>query len=903
MTRLRIFLHRLLGLFLKRSIERELEEEIRSHLEMQIEDNLKQGMSLEEAQRAARLSFGGVPQVKEAYRDKSRLRWIEDLWQDLRFGARMLLKTPGFTLMAVLTLSLGIGANTAIFSVVNMFLFRPLPVERPNELASIFAGDHPGFHSYPRYIDLRDYNNVFSGLAAHKIATVAISEEERPSGVSDQLPDAIRGEIVSGNYFDVLGVRTVLGRSFTPEEDRAPNARPVVVLSHGLWQRRFHSDPKVVGRDIYLNSQSFTVIGVAPPTFIGTEFGPAMDFWASIMMQAQLGGNTEWFKEPDRSADLSVIGRLKPGVTRKQAEAHLNTLGQGLMRPKRFLVVSEIEGRHHGLYGFTMLLGALVLGFSGLVALVACGNVANLLLARATARSREIGIRLALGAGRWRIIRQLLMESLLLALLGGALGLLWAIWGVDLLSAYSPFVADGELIVVDYSPDLLVINWAVGVSLLTGLLFGLAPAWHAARTDLIPVLKNETGASAVGSRHFSPRNLLVITQLTISIVVLVCAGLFVKVLYKARTTDPGFQPENLLSVRLDPGLVGYDAARARMFFTDLVRQVETLPGVRTASLTTILPFGMGALEAVPIDDVLREGDAPPAHGKGLSMGRDNREDFFVLINLVGPKYFETMGTSLAIGRGFTERDKAQAPPVVIINQAMARRLYGSEQKALGKRLREGESAWMEIVGIARDGQLLEPRPSLIIPFLQAERSTQMTLLVRVTSASDFKSIAESIRREARKLDPRAPVFQMRLGEDHIRGVFRTLRYFAGVTSALAAIAVALASLGLYGVMAYTVSLRTKEIGIRMALGAQPGDVLRLILRQGMLLTLIGLTLGLGATLALTRLGMNTLYGMSTTDLSTYIVIVLLLTSVALLACWIPARRATKVDPMITLKYE
>lgn len=455
--------------------------------------------------------------------------------------------------------------------------------------------------------------------------------------------------------------------------------------------------------------------------------------------------------------------------------------------------------------------------------------------------------------------------------------------------------------VVDFSPDLRVLSWAVAVSLLTGILFGLTPAMHAARTDLIPAMKNETSAGAFGSRRFSPRNLLVIAQLAISVVVLVCAGLFVKGLYKAQTADHGFHSENLLSAQLDPGLVGYDAARARVFFTDLVRQVETLPGVRAASLASALPFGGTGMMIV--NGIVKEGDAPPPPGMVLGMGGSIEN--VVEINSVGPKYFEAMGAQLALGRGFTERDKGKAPEVVIISQAAALRLYGSEQQALGKRLRldEPQSAWMEIVGIVKDGHLQEQPTQMLTPFLEGGDHTRMTLIVRATSANDFNSIAESVRREARKLDARVPVFHLKLGEDHIRPVLRARRYFAGISTTLALIAVALAGMGLYGVMSYAVSLRTKEIGIRLALGAQHADVLGMVLRQGMFLTLIGVTVGLGAAFALTTVVIYLFYGVSGFDPLTFIVIALLLTSVASLACWIPARRATKVDPLIALRYE
>jgi predicted permease len=838
---------------------------------------------------------------------------MQAFWQDLRYGMRMLLKNPGLTLMAAFALSLGIGANTAIFSVVNMFLFRPASVERPDELAAVFVGDESGIllmHTYPQYIALRDQNSVFSGLAARKMAAVAISAEEHPGETSDRHADVIRGEIVNGNYFDVLGVRPALGRIFTPEEDRAPNAHPVVVLSHAFWQRRFRSDPELVGRAVYLNGPPFTVIGIAPPSFKGMTFALEMDFWAPIMTQAQLGGSAEWFEGRGEGNDLNLLGRLKPGVTMRHAQAHLDILARGAAKRNpmsdekiKYIVVSEIEGRYHGYFGWYKLIAALALGFSGLVALVACANVANLLLARATARSREIVIRLALGAGRRRIIRQLLTESMLLALLGGGVGLLLSLWGADLMKSGWFFHIESQLAIVDFSPDMRVLNWTLAVSLFTGLLFGLAPAWHAARTDLLPVLKNETGAGAVGSRRSILRNLLVIAQLAISVVALVCAGLFVKSLYKAQTADPGFQSENLLSVRLDPGLVGYDAARAKVFFTDLVRQVETLPGVRSASLAFALPF-------TPVDgmigaDVEREGDPPSPHGRGLDMERGMEN--FVEVNSVGPKYFETMGARLAAGRDFTERDSAGAPPVVIIGQTLARRLYGSERQALGKRLRADESGWMEIVGVAQDGNIKgllgDMLPYLLKPFLQGKNSTRMTLVVSATSAGDFKSIAENVRREARKLDARVPVFQLQLGEDHVRPALRGPLFVAGISMTLAAIALGLAGLGLYGVMAYAVSLRTKEIGIRMALGARSADVLEMVIRQGMFLTLIGVTLGLIAAFALIRVVMNMFYGVSSTDPLTFIVIALLITAVALLACYLPARRATKVDPMVALRCE
>jgi putative ABC transport system permease protein len=834
---------------------------------------------------------------------------------DIRYALRQLLKHPGFAAVAALTLGLGIAANTTIFSVVNMFLFRPLPVERPEELAMVFVGNREAGrvwnpHSYPEYVDVRDQNSVFAGLAAYKTVAVAISAGEPDAG-SSAPTEVVQGELVSGNYFEVLRVRPVLGRAFSSEEDRTPNAHPVVVLGYGFWQRHFRSDPELVGRAVHLNGRPFTVIGIAPPSFKGTVLVSEMKFWAPLMMQAQLGGVADWLNGGGH--DLSVLGRLKSGVTRQQAEAHLNTLaqtkaGQNESRSEsiKFSVVSEIEGRHPGFGGQIMLIAALALGASGLVLLIACANVANLLLARATARSREIVIRLAMGAGRWRILRQLLTESMLLALIGGVLGLLLALWGAELMRISHPFLTSTpemplQPIVVDFSPDWRVFNWALGVSLLTGLLFGLAPAWHAARTDLVPALKNEEGGTGHSARHFSPRHLLVIVQLAISVVVLASAGPFVKRLYQAQVADPGFQTANLLSVRLDPGLVGYDAAKARLFFTELVRQVETLPGVRTASLAHGLPFAGGGMV---VWNVLREGDPPPPPRQGMEpMARSFGSAYFE--TPIGPKYFATMGTPLLAGREFTERDDGKAPAVVILNQAAARRLFGNEQQALGQRVRleEPESALMEIIGIAQDGHLAEPHPSLFRPFLQRAEETRMTLFVRATSAQDFTAIAGNVRRAAQGLDARVPVFQLKLADDHVRPVFRALRFFAAVATTLAALALGLAALGLYAMLAYAVNLRTKEVGIRMALGAQSADVLGLVLRQGMFLTSIGLALGLITSLGVTRVVMHLFHGANTMDPMMFIAIGLVLAAIALLACYLPARRATKVDPLVALRHE
>jgi predicted permease len=822
----------------------------------------------------------------------------------------MLRKNPGFTLVAVVTLALGIFANTAIFSAMNM-LFRPLPVDAPDRLAVVVAAsrDDPGMwspHSYSNYRAVLDRNTAFTSLAAYKEAAVALTGDEQSGEHGAQQAEVLQGQIVSGNFFDVLGVRPALGRTFSADEDRAPGARPVVVLSHGVWQRRFRSDATLPGHTIYLNDHPFTVIGIAPAGFKGTVLLFEMDFWAPLMMQAQLGGSADWLTRDD--VDLTLIGRLKPGVTRGQAEAQLRAgsahgpqTSPGDQRTW-FRVVSEVEARHVGVFLWMALISALALGVSGLVLLLACGNVANLLLARASARSREIVTRLALGAGAWRIIRQLLTESLLLALLGGGLGLLLTYWGADLMTAAVPKTT----LALDFTPDVRVFAWAFSVALASALLFGLAPAWQAARTDVVRGLKNETGGSVAGARRFSPRNTLVIVQLALSMVVLVSGGLYVKTLHAVGKADLGFDTERLISMHLDPGMLGYQGAAARTYFAKLVRQAQLLPGVQSVSLAQSLPVTLGSREVVTVDPVVPEGEPPqldipdPLAWCGHC----------VKVTSVWPQHFETLGIRVLVGRDFTERDDLKAPAVAIVNQSAARRLFGSEARALGKRVRVGDnpkSAWKAIVGIAQDRRdpevFDEPRPLLFEPFLQSDQVAPMMLVARARIASDLKSVARSLQREVQALDSRVPISELRTGDEHMKAILWFPRLTAGMAGTLAILALMLATVGLYSVMAYAVNLRTREIGIRIALGARSADVQGLVMRQGMLLTVIGVALGLVGSFVLTRLAGFVLRTARGADPLTLILIAALLVVVALLACYIPARRAMRVDPVVALRYE
>jgi macrolide transport system ATP-binding/permease protein len=826
---------------------------------------------------------------------------MNSLLQDLRYGARVLRKQPGFTFIAALTLALGIGVNTAIFSAVSSMLLRPSPYAQPERLAIVFTGakQQPRVYddfSYLNYLDYRDRNQSFNGLIAYRMTSAAISNT---NGGSDDRAEVVWGETVSWNYFDVLGAPPALGRGFRTEEDRAPNMHPVAVLGHSLWRRRFNGDPTVVGRNVFLNGHPFTVIGVAPEQFTGTKFPLRMEFWVPLMMRSQLINSDSW--RTDRANNpFGLLGRLKPGVTIAQAEADLSSIAQELEKSysqanegTKAQVVNEREGRLNDAFPVFRLSSLLALAVVGLVLLIACVNVANLLLARAAARSREIGVRLSLGARRGRIVRQLLTESLLLSLMGGALGLLLAYWSADLLNATLPPMP--YLIDLNFAPDGLTLFWATVVSLLTSVIFGLAPALSASRVDLVAVVKG-SGGSGSSPRRLSLRNLLVVAQLIVSVVVLACAGLFLRSLRNAQSSDLGFNVENLVSMQLDPELLGYNTEESKRFYAELARRVASLPGVSSATVAHILPLSDSGYSIGPL---IKEGEAPPPPNQGL----------YVNYSSIGVRYFETLGTRLLMGRDFTEHDGAGAPQVVIINQELARRLYGGAENAIGKRfhLADVSRPPFEIVGVAADGKYRnlyeDPRPYMFLSHQQRYYVSQATLTARAQSSGALQSVVEGMRREAQRLDPRLPVFDVKMAEQHMSWAYWGPKLGAGLSLVSGLLALVLATMGLYGVMSYAVSRRTKEIGVRMALGAQPRDALRLIVRQGMLLVAIGLASGLVAALALGRILTGLLLGVGAADPLTFAGVIALLALTALIACLIPARRAAKVDPMVALRFE
>lgn len=834
---------------------------------------------------------------------------METLWQDVRYGFRVLRASPGFAAVAVLSLALGIGANTSIFSVVNAALLRPLPVTEPDRLVFVFNGTQASPYStssYPDYVDYRDKNDVFSDVLTYSGITV--------SARSDDQTDLLSGSVVSGNFFDALGVRAAMGRTFLPDEDKTPNAQPVAVISHGLWERRFGSDAKVIGQQLTLNGHPFTIVGVTPSEFHGPEVLETNDIYVPLMMQALVRpprGGFSGDMNPDMLSKrgprwLRIIGRLKPGVSIEQAQAAMTTMAAGLEQAypdtnretiATLFPVSKVDPQA---YSQLVSVAGLLLAVVAIVLLIACANVANLLLARGSGRRKEIAVRLALGASRSRLIRQLLTESVLLSLAGGVGGLLLALWTIDLLKTATP--SDGIFsLALDYSLDGRVLAFTSLLSLATGVFFGLAPALQASRPDLVPALKDEASAAAQGRRRFSLRNSLVVAQVALSLVLLIGAGLFLRSLNIAQAIDPGFDAGKILNAQLNINLLRYTRTQGQEFYRQVVERVEALPGVESASLARIVPMTGGGRTS----SLLLEGQQPPdrvrsSEGTGL---QDNPNT--VNSNVVGLKYFQTMGIPLLRGRDFSAQDTEGALLAVIVNEAFARRHFDGDE-VIGKRVsfRGAQGPWSEIVGVVRASKYRTlgeaPRPTAYVPLAQ-NHETGMALHVR--TIGDPASVAGSVRHVVQGIDQNLPVTNLQPMNEVLGGSLFAARMGALLLAIFGLLALLLAAVGLYGVMSYTVSRRTREIGIRMALGAQTGNVLRLVLKEGMMLVAGGVAGGLIVAAAVTRLLASFLYGVSPLDAVTFVGIPLMLGLVALLATYLPARRATKVDPMIALRYE
>jgi putative ABC transport system permease protein len=860
----------------------ELEEEMRLHLEMKAEEYMAAGMAPGKARRAARRRFGNETRLREMSRETWGFVMLETLLKDVRFGARALAKRRGFTAVAVLTLTLGIGMNTAIFSVVNAVLLRPLPYENSHDLVQIW-GTQPQLDTAPmspaNFLDWREQNRVFERVAAYT------GQNFNLSGVDE--PERIRATRVSADLFELLRVRPALGRTFLAEEDQYGNHR-VVILSHALWQRRFGANPEILGKTLTLNDQSYVVVGVMPPDFSFPR--TTTEMWTPIAFSPGERGtrNTNY---------ISVIARLRPGVTLEQARSEMEGLArrQQEQYPESNTGIGvKLISYKEQVVGATRPVLLLLLGAVGFVLLIACANVANLLLVRATARRKEIAIRSALGASRGRVIRQLLTESMLLALAGGGLGLLFAYWGLDLLVALQPANIPR---LAELSIDRGVFLFASAISILTGIAFGLAPALQASKLDLNDAIKEGGKGTGEGGSRQRLRSLLVVSEIALSLVLLIGAGLLIKSFWRLIEVDPGFNPENTLTMAISLPTSRYaETARQVAFFEQAVERVSSLPGVEAAGVTTDIPLFGGNSTGFNV-----EGHPPYAPGQRP----------LVEYRSISPGYFRAMGITLLKGRTFSEQDRGDAPGVVIINETLARR-YFPDGDPIGKRLGfSGPTDWREVIGVARDtrnyGLEEEVKPEAYMPYTQSapgylEGSISGMILV-VRTASDPQSMAAAVKREVQGLDKNQPIYNIKTMEQHLAESIAPRRFSMLLLMLFAAVAVLLAAVGLYGVMSYMVTQRTHEIGLRMALGAQARDILRLAVRQGLVLILIGIGVGLVGALALTRVMAGLLYGVGATDPMTFAAIMLLLACVSLIACYIPARRATKVDPLIALRYE
>jgi predicted permease len=857
------------------------------------------------------------------------------MFQDLRYGARMLLKHPGFTCVAALTLALGIGANTAIFSLIDAVLLKTLPVNNPERLVLLgraFGGKTVTQFPYRTYKQIRDQNEVLSGLLAYHPLRLSVSVDGQPE-------PAVAGQLVSGNYYSVLGVNAALGRTIAPDDDRAPGESAVCVISHNYWRRRFAGDPSVVGKTIHIGGAPFTIIGVTPPEFFGLEVGSSLDISVPLMMQQQvMPGVRSYVDGADPNNFFTVMGRLRPVVAMPQAQAGLSSLYRQLcaeyaasnwgfkFTPMPWLqekLVLEPGGR--GLSELRRQFSRPLLALMIVVALVlavACANVAGLLLARAVARRREIAIRLALGAGRLRLVRQLLIESILLSCFGALLGLLFAYWGTRLLL---PLLSQGEIPVqLNLNPDVRMLGFTIAVATLTGVLFGLAPAFLATRVDMNSALKNEASGLSGRGAHLTFGKMFVVSQVALSLLLMIGAGLFVRSLQKLRQVDAGFASENVLVLKLEP--VGSDQKTPQLAarYDELLRRVEALPGVKLASLVGYSP--MSRREWLVMGQTPEFGNPMTIPGYTPQSG----EEMFIPWMQVYPNSFATLGIPLLAGRDFGPQDSRQwrpaniCPPsaralqVGIINESMARRFFGNENP-IGRRFgfrnsvsrcsgspEPDPASQIEIIGVVKDVKYAslrnEGRAMFYLPYYQATTGRgQMTLVVR--TAGDPTTVVAAVRREARAMDPAMPMFEVETLATQVAATLQRERLLATLSSGFGLLALLLSCLGLYGILSYAVARRASEIGIRMALGADRRDVLWLVLRDALRLVLIGAALGVPAALAVARLVASQLFGISAADPGAVVAATLALFAVAAMAGYLPARRATRVDPLVALKCE
>jgi predicted permease len=864
----------------------ELDEELRFHLEEEAGDCRDRGMPPDAARMAARRDLGNLGLLKEDTRTVWTLLFWERLKQDLRSGTRLLRTNPGFTAVAVLSLAVGIGANTAMFSVAGAILLHPPAVDRPAEVVrvmSVAKGDDTGALSYPDFLDLQRQTHTLSGLTAFDQTLLGFHAG------SSTAAEVKLADMVPTNFFDVLGVKPQLGRGFLPGEDR----ELVCVLADALWRSQLEADAGVIGRSIKLSNISFTVVGVAPASFQGMQQFVHEQIYLPIGTWPRIATDRINLLDQRDTRVLVGYGRLAPGRTAREAQAELAGVARNLERTypdadhgRTVAVMDEISARKR-VDSTLEPVAMLLLGIAGLVLLIACANVANLLLSRAGARSREVAIRLAIGAGKGRLMRQFLTESLLLALLGGIVGLAMAAVTMSYLSSLRMPTDFPIGLVVPV--DVRMLSFCAAASLLSGMVFGVAPAWQMLKTDLTGTLKAGDLAVHSGKRRFAARNLLVTSQVAVSTLLLVLAGLFVRDLIEATHVRPGFRTDHILLVGLNPAAVRYDESQARDFYRDTLARVTALPGVRSAALAQNVPLGLSHSSHL-------------IRVEGFDMQRD-QAGFTVSYNTVDEHYLPMMQIPLATGRNFDARDTASAPRVAIVNQTMAQRFW-AKRSAIGGRFEFGSKTF-QVIGIARDMKYNDisetAMPFFFLPFSQ-NYTPPMTL--HVETAGDPAAMAAPVTALVRAQDPEQPVQEVNTFERFFQdGALFGDRLIAQMVTAIGVFGSLLAAIGLYGVVAYSVSRRTREIGIRVAVGANRAEVVSVFLRQGAVLTAIGILAGVGLALAVSPLIGSQLVDHNPRDPLVFVAVPLLLSAVSLLACVVPARRAARIDPLIALRHD
>jgi predicted permease len=918
MSMLRNIASGLRSLFQKKHVEEELDEELNGFLEMAAEEKIKQGMTRKQALRAVRLERGSLDISKEVVRSGGWESVVDALWRDLLFAARMLRKSPGFTATAVLTLALGIGANTSIFTLLNAVMLQSIPVRHPEELVVLrwsvrelpeesnigtsSYGDClwvPGVHqscsfSYPMYKAILARTNVFSSALAMAGAGQLDMSGNGPASLAG-------GELVSGNYFDTLGVSSALGRTLAPSDDQ-PGATPVVALSYAYWQRAFGSAPEAVGKTIRLNGALFTIVGVIDRRFTRLTPGKSHDLWVPLSQAASLKPSGDDHGRTDEDVTnwwLAIVGRLNPGVSIAQAHAATSLVFRNEVLHGAKPLLKEVDEpqlallpAQKGLVGFRQFYDKPIYILTvavGIVLLIACANIAALLLARATTREKEMAVRLALGSGRARIIRQLLTESLLLSSAGAAVGIVLADWGAQALAAFISKNAYSTLF-IDTRPAARILGFTLGIALLTGILFGIAPAFRGSRINVAPALKESAASSdaaKVPGHRFGLGSALIVAQVALSVVVLTGAGLLVRTLTNLRNIDPGFDTHNVLLFGINPKLAGYNEARIQTLYSELQTRLASIPGVISASYSgdTLLSAGLWT-SGVHIE------------------GQPEKTTVETNMFSVGPEFFETMRLPLVNGRTFAASDLRSTQAVAIVNRTFVRRFLEGKNSIgvhLGGTTLSGNKVEREIVGLVADAKYDELRkpvePTVYIPL----QDGQAYFAVRTSTTPE--ALIPEVRRVVASFDENLPLFDVRTQTHTIDRLLFNERLVAQLSSLFGGLALILACVGLYGLLSYEVARRTREIGIRTALGAQRREIFRLVLSQGLILAVAGALVGIGAAIGVTRYLGSLLYGVRATDPATFVIIAFLLIAVAVLACYIPSRRATRVDPMVALRYE